>query len=370
MRRIPSLRHHKPSGRAVVTLNGRDHYLGVYGTEAAEREYNRVIAEWLAAGRVVVTRSPDVMVKELAAAYLAHAKGRMGRDDYTHAKLSLRVAVDLYAERPARDFGPLALRAVRQRMLDTPNRFGKPPARSYVNKHVSHVVRAWKWAVAQELVPAPVYDALRCVPGLRAGEARDTPKVRPPAVGALEAVLPHLGKVPRDLITLISLTGMRAGEASAIRPMDVSTHGIDPDGAQHHGLWVYVPQSHKTAHRGHQRVIFLGHQAQRLLAPYLDRPADRYCFRPCEAVLHHTGKRKPGERYRASSLGHALAKACKKAGVRFTLHQLRHSAGTSIRAAFGPEHSRAALGHKTIQANEVYSEIDRAKAAEVARKIG
>jgi hypothetical protein len=26
--RIPSYREHKPSGQAVVTLNGRDHYLG------------------------------------------------------------------------------------------------------------------------------------------------------------------------------------------------------------------------------------------------------------------------------------------------------------------------------------------------------
>ncbi len=28
--RIPSYRHHKPSGQAVVALNGRDHYLGKY----------------------------------------------------------------------------------------------------------------------------------------------------------------------------------------------------------------------------------------------------------------------------------------------------------------------------------------------------
>jgi len=40
---IPQLRHHRPSGRAVVTLNGRDIYVGAWGTVAARTEYNRTI---------------------------------------------------------------------------------------------------------------------------------------------------------------------------------------------------------------------------------------------------------------------------------------------------------------------------------------
>ena len=31
-RKLPSYRLHKPSGRAVVTLNDRDHYLGPYSS--------------------------------------------------------------------------------------------------------------------------------------------------------------------------------------------------------------------------------------------------------------------------------------------------------------------------------------------------
>jgi len=31
--RVPSYRLHKPSGQAVVTLDSRDHYLGVYDTD-------------------------------------------------------------------------------------------------------------------------------------------------------------------------------------------------------------------------------------------------------------------------------------------------------------------------------------------------
>jgi hypothetical protein len=31
-KRIPKYRHHKPSGQAIVTLGGHDHYLGNWHT--------------------------------------------------------------------------------------------------------------------------------------------------------------------------------------------------------------------------------------------------------------------------------------------------------------------------------------------------
>ncbi|MBP7935605.1 MAG: hypothetical protein KA354_13240 [Phycisphaerae bacterium] len=46
--KIPGYRLHKPSGLAVVRLNGRDFYLGPHGSTDSRREYERLIAEWLA----------------------------------------------------------------------------------------------------------------------------------------------------------------------------------------------------------------------------------------------------------------------------------------------------------------------------------
>ncbi|MEI6636374.1 MAG: hypothetical protein WCO99_07385 [Planctomycetota bacterium] len=43
--RIPSLRHHKPSGQAVVTLNSRDHYFGPWGSNQSQSEYQRLVGE-------------------------------------------------------------------------------------------------------------------------------------------------------------------------------------------------------------------------------------------------------------------------------------------------------------------------------------
>jgi hypothetical protein len=50
-KKLPSYRLHRPSGRAVVTLNGKNHYLGDWSSPESRAEYDRLIGEWLAAGR-------------------------------------------------------------------------------------------------------------------------------------------------------------------------------------------------------------------------------------------------------------------------------------------------------------------------------
>jgi len=71
---VPSYRRHKPSGQAVVTLGGRDFYLGRHGTKRSRAEYQRLVGEWLAAGGCLPA-DDDLTVSELCLAYWRHAKG-------------------------------------------------------------------------------------------------------------------------------------------------------------------------------------------------------------------------------------------------------------------------------------------------------
>ena len=50
-RRVPSYCLHKRSGRAVVRLDGKDHYLGVYGRSESHDAYQRLIEQWLATSK-------------------------------------------------------------------------------------------------------------------------------------------------------------------------------------------------------------------------------------------------------------------------------------------------------------------------------
>lgn len=53
---IPSYRLHKSSGRALVTIDGRDRDLGVHGTPESREKYHSLVNRWLANGRTVPRR--------------------------------------------------------------------------------------------------------------------------------------------------------------------------------------------------------------------------------------------------------------------------------------------------------------------------
>jgi integrase len=249
--RIPSYRLHKQSGQAVVTLpdgfgNRRDVLLGKYGTSQSRAEYARVIAEWEANGRRLprpADAGPELSVNELILSYWRFAEGYYRKNGQPTKQLdrvqrSLRPVRELYGHTPARDFGPKALKAVRERMVQAGWR------RGYVNSCIGCVKRLFKWAVENELVPPSVYQGLMAVGGLKKGrtEARETERVRPVADEHVEAVLPLLTPPVRAMVRVQRLSGMRPGEVVLMRPCDIDrARGL---------TWVYRPESHKTEHHG------------------------------------------------------------------------------------------------------------------------
>jgi hypothetical protein len=199
---FPALRHHKPSGQAVVTVRlagGRrkDVYCGPWGSREATAEYNRVIAELAAAGGALpypTAAGPDLTVNELLAAFKRYAEAHYRRPDGSVSKevedygLSVRPLRELYGVTRARDFGPLALKTVRARMV------GGGLARGVVNQRVGRIKRVFKWAASEELVPLATFQGLATVAGQRKGrdDVRDTDPVKPvPEADAL-AVTRHV----------------------------------------------------------------------------------------------------------------------------------------------------------------------------------
>jgi hypothetical protein len=61
----PKYRHHKRSGRAVVTIAGKHVYLGKYNSAESHEKYRRLIAEHWATGQPVET-SQSINNKALA----------------------------------------------------------------------------------------------------------------------------------------------------------------------------------------------------------------------------------------------------------------------------------------------------------------
>ena len=93
----------------------------------------------------------------------------------------------LYGDKPIREFGPLALKPVRELMVtgyEHP-KYGRQRGlcRKNINDRIGRIKRIIKYGVENELVPSSVYQALQAVPGLRRGktEAKESPKVKPVA---------------------------------------------------------------------------------------------------------------------------------------------------------------------------------------------
>tara|TARA_R110002072_G_C7974418_1_gene535198 strand:- start:9969 stop:11216 length:1248 start_codon:yes stop_codon:yes gene_type:complete len=409
----PGYWSHKPSGQAYVRIDGKDHYLGPYGSPESRDRYDEIVREW------TINQSADgvtLTVDELALRYLKHARRHYRKNGEETSEVSsimaaLRVVVRAAGRDRARDFGPLKLQAVRDEMVALGWK------RRSINVQVGRVRRMFQWAVSQELVPVETLTALQTVSGLREGrsEATESRPVLPVSEAVVDVVKPHVSRQVWAMVQLQLVTGMRPGEVTAMRGVDI-TMGRP--------LWEYVPESHKTQHHGRERVIVLGPQAQKVIRPFLKTDTTAFLFSPSEAraefdALRRANRRSPttpsqqarkpkrqpakapGNRYTVASYGQAIRKGCEKAlamprelrNVSTKLpdaererlqakarawreehcwhpHQLRHTAATEIRRKFGIEAAQVVLGHANISTAEIYAEKDRKLAEQVMQQRG
>ena len=134
--RFPSCLHHKASGQVRVRIAGRDYYLGIYGSDESRIRYLELVSRLdggipidpiadSTRGRVPRNESddPGPSVAELCLTFLHHAETHFvknGRQtsEFDILKAVLRPLNELYGMLPAKDFGSLALEAVRQKFVD------------------------------------------------------------------------------------------------------------------------------------------------------------------------------------------------------------------------------------------------------------
>ena len=423
--RIPAYRLHKPSGLAVVRLNGRDVYLGPHGSAESHTAYRKAVAEWLACplkSAAAGSRKPRQLfssgssptlltVNELVLAYLDFSKTYYVRDgvptrEIVNIKYAVRLLVELYGGSGVSDFGPLWLKAVRQMMIE------QDWCRGIVNARVNLIRRVFKWGVENELVPPSVFHGLQAVAGLKRGRCsvRDSEPVKPVDDHVIVATCAAAPKHIAAMIQLQRLTGMRPGELVIMRLRD-----IDRSSA----IWRYTPPEHKTQHHGKIRTIYLGPAAQRILRPILKPDQSAFIFTPQESLTEIARTRRlqrktpvqpsqverqcrarPRElrdRYTTMTYARAIAYACDKAfphpalsftrqscltaaqlvdlrnwrrSHRWSPNRLRHSAATQLRKQFGIEAARVVLGHSSAGVTEIYAEQDLARAADIMGKVG
>ena len=357
---FPSYLLHKQSGQARVRVDGKDHLLGPYGSDESRIRYGQLVSKFAGGQQIDPVKSsgkrgslprneqpdPGPTVGELCVVFLEHAKSHYTKagkatSEICILKSCMRPLNDLYGRTPAAEFGPLALKAVREKMIT----FGWK--RTVINSAMSRIRRIFKYAVGNELIEPAVLQKLQALAPLLAGrtQAAESEPRSPVDDESLQAVRDRVSPLVRDLIDLQNLTGARSGEL-----LGLSAGMIDRSGE----VWLARLHDHKTAHHGAVRELVFGPESQRILQRHLPEDPDQKLF-PIT-----------GAGYRRS-----VTRACEAAGIaRWIPHQLRHTFAHRARAEAGLEAAQAALGHRKADMTQHYAGAARSKAVELAKRIG
>jgi integrase len=427
---IPSYLPHTQTGRARAVWTdqtGRRRFQmlpGSYDSPESRTAFAALLLEQQSAPHRVNENAGDrLTLAELLLAYFEHAD-RHYRDpdgiatsEIYEVKIVIRSLRELYASTPVAAFGPLCVKAARQKWVN------EGRSRTECNRRVSLIKRILKWAVSEELAPPSVYQAVASVSGLQKGRttARETAPIGPVDDAVVEATIPFLNRHVRGLVELQRLTGCRPGEACVLKRRDIDTGGI---------VWLFRPPRHKNAYRGQSRTIQLGPKAQELVRGFFTPSLDDYLFSPtraneerrAEQAADRKSKRTPSQvardvarrkcpqvvyaaKYNRSSYGLAIDRACDQASPlppnlakrkgesrsswwnrltveeraavtawrkahRWHPNQLRHTFATQVRKKHGLEAAQVLLGHTRADVTQVYAERNEELASQYAAKIG
>lgn len=385
----PTPRVHQ--GKVRVWWNGRYWHLGRADEADWKAEYVRVCDVWLTDPNAVPHAPDDYLLSELCRDYIVSDAVPAHRKPQVRWVVKLLLAS--HADQTVAEFGPRALGAWQSALGRMTAPDGTPRySRSTIVRWVAIIRRIWRWGVATERIEETVYRALLSVDGPKRSEGRAPKRVQPANPAHVKKCLPHLRGPVRAMVELQLLTGMRPSELFRLTPGQVHRSGTvdvpDVGEVRLDGLWVYLPETHKTQHHGKAKWVLLGPKSQAVLGPFLDRAADAPCFDPRESVEERNQlsrsrrrgpvqKRKPGpgsrarSRYTRQAYLNAVIRACDRAGVpRFGVYQLRHAAGVAVDSAYGLDHAQAVLGHDSPQVTRRYAKRSFSRAAEVARATG
>ena len=401
--KAPSLRYHI-SGQSVVTIDGKDYYLGKHDSPETIARYAVLIKTYQDGGLKLASDFDPADLDARAAILLNHMAPQPTQQAaeplmVRHITASYRGLIRTkYASNPAElhrlnqicdetdkhegdrrteEYGPLALQRQRKRWIDGGN------SRVYCNRLTNAVVRMFKWAVSQELVEHETWQKLKSVEPLRIGQtaAPETEPVKPVAIEVVRETAKHLSPVLKAMLRVQVATGMRPSEVCNIRPCDIDRSGE---------VWMFRPAKHKTANKGKRKAVPLIGDARDAITDYLNRDPQAYCFSPAESVAWwqatkranrktkvqpsqefravENPRKKPGECFDSHGYRQAIQRAAKRAAVEaWHPYQLRHLAGTVVRDALGIEHAQALLGHSHASMTEHYAKQNESKAIEAAK---
>lgn len=395
---FPAMTRHS-SGQARVRLNGKAHYLSRWGSIEAHAAYAELLQRWKQQGRQSLTpRVPHAgelafTVADLFARFEAWLDAT-GKYTKGGAPTSSRDFFQQITRSFSAFAGTVQIRRLSEALLMQWRDVLEGDAkltRKGINRKVTGLLAIAKWGRARGFVPRDVaLDCAAIVP-LKQGECGSRPERgrerRAPTFDEIEKVAAAAPRQVAAMIRLQALTGMRPGEACALRWCDVDKKGPTVDQVP---TWIYTVEGAKTAHHGHVTRYALPPAAQSILQdfPALPRafvfsPAGRMAdkrreqrearstrVQPSQQRRDEAARHPYAERWSVDGYRNAVEAACARAGVdRFTPHEIRHSFATWAAGTLGVMVAAVALNHRSPATTQRYLHGDPAAAFVAAAAV-
>lgn len=304
--------------------------------------------------------------------------------------------LELYGDSLAVDFSPPCLVDVQNGMIA-----GGKLVTTTINARIAKIRAVFKWGVARGMFPESVWSGLLAVSPVKPGRgvvvdgqayipAAPEP-VSPVSEDCITATCAHLPPIIRAMVWFAWWTGARPGEVCALTTGQITTGP---------GAWTYIPTHHKTVHHGREKVIYIGPRGQDAIRPYLLPDLSAPVFSPRVAMLERAEMRRSAytppttgdyrtwpsyiqrqeERearelapaYNTKTFARAIAYACTAAGISpaWSPNQLRHAAGTRLRAQAGLDVAQGVLGHSDAKTTQRYAELDNHAVKAAIERLG
>lgn len=407
-RQMPEYRRHS-NGQAFIKCarinGGKALYLGKFGTPDSRQLYQEmikrlVVSDGSPAVKKIIERPAELdrtiegVVDRYTDFAVKHYSTTEGpTKEYAEMVLALSPLVDLFGSLDGGEFSPTHLVAVQEHMLGLGTL-----CRQTINHRIVRVKRFFRWASKFDEVPRVLYWELKCVDPLPFGRGSEAKDVEPVAWSVVVATMPWLSPVVAAMVQLQAICGMRPQDICRMRKMDIDMTG---------GVWIYKPPKHKMAHRKKTRLIAIPRIAQRLLAPFLDRPADLPLFSPKESyrasrermkeARPRKGKIYPSEllaqerrrlarELRGSTRTHrdAFDTDSYRRAIKYALdsaalagakvahwhpHQLRHAISTEVSQTLGEQQAQRWLGHERLETTGIYTQRQLIELVDIASKL-
>lgn len=239
---------------------------------------------------------------------------------------AVRALEELFGTKPASEFAPVDLKAVRKLLIS------RGQCRKTVNVRAKQIQFVFKQAVSECLIDQSVWQALLSLQPIQKNRegAMDYGPVKCVEMDHFERTIAECTPIQAAALQVQLITGMRSGELLSMRPQDV-------DMSRKH--WIYTLTKHKTVEHVGTRYIGIPEAAALILAEHM--PA-----KWSEPWFSWTV-----DRHRKRTIT-----ACDKADVtRWYPHQLRHTMSTEAKKTIGNEGVQLLLGHTDKKTTELYA---------------